>query len=163
MRYVVDLRHPLRAPCGGDGSNRGGTRRHIPSRRGRENVAIPKGFPKSVGRVEAGFMAFHALSFPWPSFRAANAGSTDMPPLNEMCCTRHEMLLGTHRMSMRPLPILSQSRRYWTASASPTTPHNSRQSFPLEISARACPRHKVAPTERRSYPLRRQAAYLTDR
>jgi hypothetical protein len=44
--------------------------KYLTGRRGRGNVGIPTGFPKSVGRVgQAGFMAFHAfhtLSFPWP-------------------------------------------------------------------------------------------------
>jgi len=69
----------------------------------------PKGFPKSVGGWEAGFMAFHAfhtLSFPWPAFRTANAGQTDMPSPSAMCRTRHEMLIGTHPMSMSALAIL---------------------------------------------------------
>jgi hypothetical protein len=55
---------------------------------------------------EAGFTAFHAfhtLSFPWPAFRAANAGQTDMPPHSAMCRTRHEMLIGTHRLSLSAL------------------------------------------------------------
>jgi hypothetical protein len=48
---------------------------------------------------EAGFEAFHAFhtqSFPWPAFRAANAGQTDMPPPSAIRLTRHEMLIGTH-------------------------------------------------------------------
>jgi hypothetical protein len=44
--------------------------KYLTGRRGRGNVGIPTGFPKSVGRVgQAGFVAFHAfhtLSFPWP-------------------------------------------------------------------------------------------------
>jgi len=31
-------------------------------------VVIPKGFPRSVGWVKAGFLAFHTLSLPWPDF-----------------------------------------------------------------------------------------------
>jgi hypothetical protein len=63
IRYVVDLRHPLQALCGGDYSVEA-TREDI--------------YPvvKAVGMWEAGFMAFHAfqtLSFRWPALRAANA------------------------------------------------------------------------------------------
>jgi hypothetical protein len=46
---------------------------------------------------EAGFMAFHAfhtLSFPWPAFRAAGAGETDVPPPSAIYHTRSEMLIG---------------------------------------------------------------------
>jgi hypothetical protein len=62
--YVVDLRHPLQAPCGGYDLGRGDTRRHISSRRGRGNVGIPEGFPQSVGRVGSrlyGFPCFPTL------------------------------------------------------------------------------------------------------
>jgi hypothetical protein len=55
--------------------------KHLPTRsprmRGTEqtmgNVVIPKGFPRSVGRVKAGFLAFHGshtshtLPIPWPA------------------------------------------------------------------------------------------------
>jgi hypothetical protein len=54
-------------------------RRQLSSRRGRGNVGIPKGFPKSVGRVGSrllGFHAFHTLSFPWPAFRRRAAEFT---------------------------------------------------------------------------------------
>jgi hypothetical protein len=54
-------------------------RRQLSSRRGGGNVRIPKGFPKSVGRVGSrllGFHAFHTLSFPWPAFRPGDAGYT---------------------------------------------------------------------------------------
>jgi hypothetical protein len=54
---------------------------------------------------EAGFMAFHTLSFPWPTFRAANAGKNDMPPPSAMCRTRQEMLICTHRLSMSALRL----------------------------------------------------------
>jgi hypothetical protein len=40
-----------------------GMRRHISSRRGRGNVGIPKGFPKSVGRVESRFHGFPCFPY----------------------------------------------------------------------------------------------------
>ena len=46
-------------------------------------MGIPKGFPKSVGRVGSGFMAFHAfhtLSFPRPAFRSALLDKPDRHP-----------------------------------------------------------------------------------
>ena len=65
-----------------------------------EAVGNPKGISKESGEGwEAGFMAFHTLSFPWPAFRTANAGLTDMPPPGGICRTRHEMLIGTDRLS----------------------------------------------------------------
>jgi hypothetical protein len=41
------------------------------------------------------FHAFHTLSFPWPAFRAANAGLTGMPPPNAMYRISHEMFIGS--------------------------------------------------------------------
>jgi hypothetical protein len=56
---------------------------------------------------EAGIMAFHAfhtLSFPWPVFRPA---MLDKPICRHRvrCAIRHQMLIGTHRLSMRVLPL----------------------------------------------------------
>ena len=66
MRYAVDLRHPLQAPCGGDGFEL----------KGYEKTTTQSSRPwesrRDFQRVwEAGFMglhAFHTLSFPWPAF-----------------------------------------------------------------------------------------------
>jgi hypothetical protein len=76
------------------------------SRRGRGNVGILKGFPKSVEGWEAGFMAFHAfhtLSFPCPVFRAV----LDKPICRQSVHrrTRHEMLIDSHRLSLSALVI----------------------------------------------------------
>ncbi len=43
MRYAVDLRHPLQAPCGSMG-------RQLSSRRGRRNVENPEGISKECGK-----------------------------------------------------------------------------------------------------------------
>jgi hypothetical protein len=55
MRYAVYLRHPLQAPCGAGSSNwvllLQTVLKYRSRRRGGGNVVIPKGFPKSVGRV----------------------------------------------------------------------------------------------------------------
>ena len=76
MRYVVDLRHPLQAPCGSDASSCGGTRRHIyPVVEAVGMWESRRDFQRVWEGWEAGFMAFHAfhtLSFPWPAFRAAS-------------------------------------------------------------------------------------------
>jgi hypothetical protein len=40
---------------------------------------------RDLRRWEAGIMAFHTLSFPWPAFSPGNAGETDMPPPSAMC------------------------------------------------------------------------------
>lgn len=45
------MRPVLRARGWCRGFELGGTRRYITNRRGRGNVGIPEGFPKSVGRV----------------------------------------------------------------------------------------------------------------
>jgi hypothetical protein len=59
--------HPLQVPCGARGLSLGLwlvfalAPKHLTRRRGRGNVGIPKGFPKSVGRVESrpyGFPCF---------------------------------------------------------------------------------------------------------
>ena len=69
-----------------------GARKRMCSRRGRGNVGIPKGFPKSVGRVGSrlhGFPCFPHSVISMGRFRAANAGQTDMPPSSAMCRTRY--------------------------------------------------------------------------
>src|ERR1700679_4357538 len=79
MRYVVDLRNSLQAPCGGDGSSTGGTRRDISSRGGLGNVGILKGFPKSVGRVGSrhhGFPCFPYSVISMACFLPGDAGFT---------------------------------------------------------------------------------------
>ena len=63
MRYAVDLRHPLQAPCGGHDFEWRGMRGPISSRRGRGNVGIPKGFPKSVGRVGSRLFGFPCFPY----------------------------------------------------------------------------------------------------
>ena len=75
-RYVVDLRHPLQAPCEGNGS---GSRVREDLYSVVEAVGMwesRRDFQRVWEGWEAGFMAFHAfhtLSFPWPAYRAANA------------------------------------------------------------------------------------------
>src|ERR1035437_2231686 len=49
MRYAVDLRHPLQAPCGGDGSSCGDTRRHLSQSRPWE-CGNPEGISKECGK-----------------------------------------------------------------------------------------------------------------
>jgi len=75
MRYVVDLRHPLQAPCGGDGSSCEGTKKHIyPVVEAVGMWESRRDFQRVWEGWKAGFMAFHAfhtLSFPWPAFRPA--------------------------------------------------------------------------------------------
>lgn len=80
MRYAVDLRHPLQAPCGS----------HDFELRGYEKTTYlvveavgmwesRRDFQRVWEGWEAGFMAFHAfhtLSFPWPAFRRGEAGFT---------------------------------------------------------------------------------------
>ena len=61
MRYVVDLRHPLQAPCGGDDSSF--VQEGISNRRGRGNVGIPQGFPRSVGRVGSRLHGFPCFPY----------------------------------------------------------------------------------------------------
>jgi hypothetical protein len=72
MRYAVDLRHPLQAPCGGDvGLSRHEERSQLVA----EAVGMwesQRDFQRVWEGWEAGFMAFHAfhtLSFPWSAFR----------------------------------------------------------------------------------------------
>jgi hypothetical protein len=74
MRYAVDLRHPLQAPCGGyDFQLRGYEENYLVV----EAVGMwesRRDFQRVWEGWEAGFMAFHAfhtLSFPWPAFRPA--------------------------------------------------------------------------------------------
>jgi hypothetical protein len=57
IRYTLDQGHPLQLPCGGrrlkfqSRTVRSQCFYIYPSSRGRANVGIPKGFPKSVGRA----------------------------------------------------------------------------------------------------------------
>ena len=113
MRYAVDLRHPLQAPCGGDVSSRGGNRRHLSSRRGRGNVGIPKGFPKSVGRVGSRLHGFPCFPYSvismacfspgkcWMNRYAANQRNLPHSPPDDP---------GAHRMSLSDLAILLSLR-----------------------------------------------------
>jgi len=61
---------------------------------------------------EAGFMAFHAfhtLSFPWPAFRAAMLDKPICRYPGARRRTRHEMLIGTHPLSLSALEIYHRS------------------------------------------------------
>jgi hypothetical protein len=75
-------------------------------------MVIAKGFPKNMGRGEAGFMAFHAfhtVSFPWPVFRTAMLDN-QFAAGQSMRSTRHEMLIGTPRLSMSGHSARSQNQ-----------------------------------------------------
>jgi len=79
MRYAVDLRHPLQAPCGGyDFQLRGYEENYLVV----EAVGMwesRRDFQRVWEGWEAGSLAFHAfhtLSFPWPAFRMGDAGFT---------------------------------------------------------------------------------------
>jgi hypothetical protein len=90
-----------------------GTKRHIFSRRGRGNVGIPKGFPKSVGRVGSrlhGFPCFPYSVISMACFSLGKCWINDMPPPTEICRSRHEMLIGTDRLSLSTLAIYHSSR-----------------------------------------------------
>jgi hypothetical protein len=48
---------------------------------------FPKGFPKGVGWVGGGFMAFHTLSIPWPALeRAQNLIPSSHRTSSGVCC-----------------------------------------------------------------------------
>jgi hypothetical protein len=49
MRYAVDLRHPLQAPCGGDGFELGGNEKHISVVQAGE-CGKPEGISKERGK-----------------------------------------------------------------------------------------------------------------
>jgi len=69
IRYVVDLRHPLQAPCGAYGSSYGGSKDINPVVEAVGMWESRKDFQRVWEGWEAGFMAFHAfhtLAFPWP-------------------------------------------------------------------------------------------------
>ena len=59
IHYTLDRGHPLQIPCGVEGFEfrlwlvLAVAPKHLTRRRGRGNVGILKGFPKSVGRVES--------------------------------------------------------------------------------------------------------------
>src|SRR5579883_1849436 len=71
MRYVVDLRHPLQAPCGGDDSGFGEYKKTSLIVEAVGMWESRRDFQGVWEGWKAGFMAFHAfhtLSFPWPAF-----------------------------------------------------------------------------------------------
>ena len=78
MRYVVDLRHPLQAPCGGDDSSF--VQEGISNRRGRGNVGIPQGFPRSVGRVESRLHGFPCFPYSVISMACFSCGECWIEP-----------------------------------------------------------------------------------
>ena len=57
MRYILDRARPLQVPCAGSGLGwdiglvLAIISKYLSRRRGRGNVGIPTGFPKSVGSV----------------------------------------------------------------------------------------------------------------
>src|SRR5271156_6350404 len=76
------------------------------SRRRRGNVGIPKGFPKSVGRVGSrlhGFPCFPYSVISMACFWRGKCWIDGMSPLTRMCRTRHEMLIDTDCWSMSAL------------------------------------------------------------
>jgi hypothetical protein len=75
MRYAVDLRHPLQAPCGGYGSIEWTRKDIYPVVEAVGMWESRRDFQRVWEGWEAGFMAFHpshTLTFPWPAFRAAS-------------------------------------------------------------------------------------------
>ena len=80
MRYAVDLRHPLQAPCGGhDFEFRGVWEDNSLVVEAVGMWESRRDFQRVWEGWKAGFMAFHAfhtLSFPWPAFRPGGSGFT---------------------------------------------------------------------------------------
>ena len=95
MRYAVDLRHPLQAPCGGHDFELRGMRRQLSSLRGRGNVGIPKGFPKSVGRVGRRLHAFPPFPYSVISMACFLTGRrwATATSISAMCRTCKEVLI----------------------------------------------------------------------
>jgi hypothetical protein len=74
MRYVVDLRQPLQAPCGRYGRVEWARKDIYPVVEAVEMWESQRDFQRVWEGWEAGIMAFHpfhTLSFPWPAFRPA--------------------------------------------------------------------------------------------
>jgi hypothetical protein len=106
LRYVVDLRHPLQAPCAGEHPSCGGAKRHISSRRGHGNVGILKGFPKRVGN------RLHGFPYSVISMACFSRTVLDKALCRHQvhCRTRHEMLIDAHRLSLSAWVIRHSSR-----------------------------------------------------
>ena len=80
MRYAVDLRHPLQAPCGAYDLVQGKGDDKYPVVEAVGMWESRRDFHSVWEGWEAGFMAFHAfhtLSFPRPAFRPGDDGFTD--------------------------------------------------------------------------------------
>ena len=113
MRYVVDLRHPLQAPCGGDGSSGGGHEKtYIQSSRPWE-CGNPEGISKECGKGGKPASWLYMLSilchFHGLLFALQMLDKPIMPPPSAICRTRHEMLIGTDRLSLSALSIYHSS------------------------------------------------------
>jgi len=69
IRYTLDRGHPLQVPCGVEWLELrlwlvfAVAPKHLARRRGRGNVGILKGFPKSVGRVESRLYGFPCFPY----------------------------------------------------------------------------------------------------
>ena len=111
MRYVVNLRGFVTSPRGELWFRvEGGVRRHISSRRGRGNVGIPKGFPKSVEGWEAGSLS----GFPcFPYFVISHVACVHAQTLEkrishqpvQCACFRDRIPIDTHRLLINALTI----------------------------------------------------------
>jgi hypothetical protein len=92
MHYVVDLRHPLQAPCGGGARVEDAREDIYPVVEAVGMWESRRDFQRVWEGWKAGIMAFHAfhtLSFPWPVFRTAtwinqpcHLGQRFAPPRN---------------------------------------------------------------------------------
>ena len=77
-------------------------------------MVIPKGFPKSVGRVGSrlhGFPCFPHSVISMACFSRGKCRINRCAPISAVCGTRHELFIGTHRFSMSALVICRQLRR----------------------------------------------------
>jgi hypothetical protein len=84
---------------------------YIPRRRGRGNVGIPKGFPRSVRRVGSrlwGFPCFPYSVISMACFRAPKLDKRICAAWWQICRTPNGMLIGIRRLSMSNSAIMHE-------------------------------------------------------